>query len=283
MLLFYTLIAIAINWVAQRKGFYRLPPSKGTPPLTFVQLIGAFGIFLLISLLLGRYLLLYILWSLNKSDPSITSLPPLLLTGVQLIITALSFFVLQLFMYQQNASSWRQVWKDRARVGCKAIEFDFAFGMLGWFLSFPIVTVINEGLETLLKRFFHLGSYEQVAVQFVKNAMASPFSLTFALLAIVVFAPLIEEFLFRGMLQTYFKRHLGVKAAILLSSLAFALFHFAPSQGLGNIPLLVSLFLLGGYLGFLYERQGSLWAPIGLHLTFNLFSALRILFFPEAI
>src|SRR3989304_2390656 len=69
---------------------------------------------------------------------------------------------------------------------------------------------------------------------------------------------------------------------IFLAGLCFALFHLAPSQGLGNISLIVSLFAFSCYLGFIYEKRGSLFASIGLHMTFNAVSTFRILFFPES-
>ena len=72
------------------------------------------------------------------------------------------------------------------------------------------------------------------------------------------------------------------KKAIVFSALCFALFHYAPSQGMGNISLLATLFLFALFLGFIYERQASLFASIGLHMTFNAVSTFRILFFPES-
>jgi membrane protease YdiL (CAAX protease family) len=74
---------------------------------------------------------------------------------------------------------------------------------------------------------------------------------------------------------------LGTKAAILLTSLAFALFHYSGSQEIGNVSLIASLFTFALFLGFIYEKQSSLFASIGLHMTFNLASALRILLAAE--
>jgi membrane protease YdiL (CAAX protease family) len=71
------------------------------------------------------------------------------------------------------------------------------------------------------------------------------------------------------------------KKAIIFSALCFSLFHLAPSQGIGNISLVASLFLFALFLGFIYERQASLFASIGLHMTFNAVSTVRILFFPD--
>ena len=91
-------------------------------------------------------------------------------------------------------------------------------------------------------------------------------------------APLLEEFLFRGLFQTWIKKHLGVKAAILIASLCFALFHVSVAHGVGNLSLVPSLFVFSCFLGFIYERQKSLFASIVLHTTFNLVSTLRIIF-----
>ena len=63
----------------------------------------------------------------------------------------------------------------------------------------------------------------------------------------------------------------------MIASLIFAAFHFSTSQGLNNIELLVSLFVLSCFLGFLYERQESLLASMALHATFNAISILAIL------
>ena len=97
---------------------------------------------------------------------------------------------------------------------------------------------------------------------------------------IVIAAPCIEEFLFRGCLQSFLKQYMSTKGAILFSSLCFSLFHFSLSQGLGNISLCASLFVFALFLGFIYET-GSLFASVGLHMTFNIVSAGRVLFFPE--
>jgi membrane protease YdiL (CAAX protease family) len=127
-----------------------------------------------------------------------------------------------------------------------------------------------------------LENYEQVAVRYLKLALSSPSMLMIALFMVLFAAPAIEEFLFRGLLQTCLKRFMPIKWAIALSSLCFAFFHFSPSQGIGNISLIASLFTFALYLGFIYERQASLIASFTLHMTFNTVSTLRILFFSDS-
>lgn len=283
MILLICIWAFLINWFAYKKGFYSLPKEspKTTPNLSFKLVLASFGAYLIISLLLlplgAKLLLLY----LHKRNPAITTLSIPLITGLQFFTMVAVFSFLYGYFQNHNPSALKKVWKNRDHTINLPKEFDFGMGIFAWFLSFPLVTILSEIIDRLLKALFQYENFQQTAVKYVKMAMSQPSSLIFALLSVLVMAPLVEEFLFRGILQTFLKKRMGAKGAILLSAFFFALFHFSASQGLGNVSLVLALFVLGGYLGFLYERQGSLWAPIGLHMSFNAVSALRILFFPE--
>jgi len=282
--LFFLLIwAIAANWIAIKKGFYKLPSAQKSAPLSvsLFQLLASFGIYLLLALVFAPLFARFVLGFIRKLQPDLFSLPSPVITGIYMGTMLIVLLLLQLFLYSQNSILYKKIWKNREHSPSRSIEFDWGLGISAWALSFPIVSILSDGIDKLLQKLVGYNHLEQTAVKFVKAAMSNPFSLVFVLVSTTVLAPLIEEFLFRGVLQTYLKKRLGAISAILLSAALFALFHFSPSQGWGNLSLLVSLFLLGGYLGFLYERQASLWAPIGLHMTFNVISALRIVFFPE--
>ena len=81
----------------------------------------------------------------------------------------------------------------------------------------------------------------------------------------VVLAPLGEEVLFRGLLQSMFRRYLRRPwVAILLTSILFSAMHFA------DIKALPALFALSLALGYSYERTGRLYSPIMIHMLFNL-------------
>jgi membrane protease YdiL (CAAX protease family) len=94
---------------------------------------------------------------------------------------------------------------------------------------------------------------------------------------VIGIVPVLEELLFRGFLQGAFRRFFSVRTAILFSSFIFALFHFSLGQGVNNMTILVSLFILSLFLGFLKERQGNLWGSIAMHMTFNAISVAMIL------
>ena len=81
-------------------------------------------------------------------------------------------------------------------------------------------------------------------------------------LAAVVVAPLCEELLFRGYLYPVAKKFTGAWLAACSSALFFAAAH-------GNLSALLPLFLFGLLLVWIYEKTGSLWAPIAVHFCFN--------------
>ena len=156
---------------------------------------------------------------------------------------------------------------------------DFLMGLSGWLLSFPLVVFLTSSLESLVLYLFNTTYLpDQLAVYFVKMTFADPIYFALTILTVVIITPLVEELLFRGFLQSFIRRHLGPKQAILITSTCFALFHYSVEQGLGNIPIIGTLFFLALFLGYLYERQGSLFASISLHALFNGISILNLYF-----
>ena len=179
-----------------------------------------------------------------------------------------------IFLYPSKKETLQMMWKASQK---SSYFSDISWGILGWLVSFPIVSLINHLAEKINYLLFNIQATEQVAVRYLRFVAKSPGLLTIALISILLFAPLIEECIFRGFLQTYLKQKLKFKWALLLSSFIFAIFHFSFSQGMQNFPLLLSLFSLSIFLGFLYEKQHSLLSPITLHMTFNLITVIRIL------
>jgi len=92
--------------------------------------------------------------------------------------------------------------------------------------------------------------------------------------SVVVIAPLLEEFIFRGLILHKLALKWGLVPGVLVSSLLFSLIHFRFDLG--------PLFLAGLLFAFLYLRSGSLWSSICCHALYNFcvvsFSALNRLF-----
>lgn len=90
----------------------------------------------------------------------------------------------------------------------------------------------------------------------------TPVNIALGLFAIAVVAPLIEELLFRGLLQNALMHHVPAWAAILLSALFFAVVHMQPLA----MPALMAL---GAAFGYIYHKTGSLRMTIILHMINN--------------
>ena len=82
----------------------------------------------------------------------------------------------------------------------------------------------------------------------------------------VLIAPITEEVLFRGVIYRRIRKLFGVRFAIVLSSIIFGLFH-------GNMVQFIYAFLVGLALAFVYERYGTLKAPMLFHIIANASSA----------
>ena len=97
------------------------------------------------------------------------------------------------------------------------------------------------------------------------------------LLVGAIIAPIAEEILFRGFAVTAWRRSIGASRAIVRATLLFALAHVvgvAPTDDFGQALGLIAVgagtrLPVAWVLGWVFVRRGSIWAPIGLHATFN--------------
>lgn len=269
LILIFGFMGFLINWFAFSKGFYQMPLRKESVEVSFKQLIGTFGIYLGFVIFVIPSCIRLLQYLSSPLFPSMT-----LINVVQvLLLLAMAFWIVRFFNAQKQ-NLFGKIWKSSA----SPIAQDMGIGALTWALSFPIVVLVGQFFDLFIYLIFGVENYEQVPVRYFKESLGSFPQVIMALFTILILAPVIEEFLFRGCLQNYLKKHLGIKFAIFLTAFCFALFHFSFSQGLGNIALIASLFALACFLGFIYEKRQSLYASIGLHMTFNLISTLRILF-----
>jgi len=111
-----------------------------------------------------------------------------------------------------------------------------------------------------------------------------PLRIVIAVVAAVI-APVLEELLFRGLVQTMIGSYLDTRrestienresrkawVAIFISSALFAIVH----ANAGHWP---ALFVLGVCLGYAYEKSGSLFRPIFIHSIFNATSLMAALY-----
>jgi uncharacterized protein len=264
----FGIIAFALLAIAKQKGFF-LISSRREASVEFKYVLLAFFIYLFINIALPPILVQFHFFkSLKDQDIALTGL-------INLINNLFISFGLFLLCIKLPKNVFKNIWNEEPN-----LSFNIKIGFITWFLAFFSVTFLSNFLEYFTMIAFNIKELpDQIAIQYMKGALKNPFYLVTALLTVVIFAPVIEELLFRGFLQTFLKNSMKRKSAIIITSILFALFHFSPSQKLSNFTLLISLFVLSCFLGFLYERQKSLIAPIVLHSTFNFMSILNLFFF----
>ncbi|MFC6724265.1 CPBP family intramembrane glutamic endopeptidase, partial [Halobium palmae] len=78
-----------------------------------------------------------------------------------------------------------------------------------------------------------------------------------------------EELVFRGAVQGALRRAYGPRVALVGASAVFALIHWSSYVGEGRVVTLATIFVLGGVLGYLYQRTDNLLVPAVAHGLFN--------------
>ncbi|MCH9610544.1 MAG: hypothetical protein S4CHLAM81_03860 [Chlamydiales bacterium] len=255
-LLLPALFALAVSLYLWRRGYFVLP-SIPVYPIRFRQLLGIFLLYIAVTAVMALPLVRF-----AKSS----YLPWMSLLYLFVIfVTQLGYLLLM-----KREAAYSILWGG-APVKLRVFFRTCGFGVVSWFLAYPCVLVING----LIKLLFGEGGDDQLALQFLKSTLDRPLLLAATLLFVVVVVPFSEELLFRGFLQTWLRKRFGVLVSLLLSSALFALVHY--SGGQNNVEVVGSLFVLALFLGYLYERERLLWAPIALHATFNLVTCLSVI------
>ncbi len=85
----------------------------------------------------------------------------------------------------------------------------------------------------------------------------------------IVLAPIGEELFFRGVLFRSLRDRHGFLGGGLGSAVAFGLIHYIPGPALDSLLLMTVMVFTGLGLAYIYERRGSIIAPIAAHMTFN--------------
>lgn len=273
VLIFSILIGTFINWIAFRFGFFKKTEHHKSS-IHLIDVIGMFSVFLIMQVLVAP-LIAFVYYSIHAGRLITSELAPYITSYAQGWFNILSIlaggigviFGLSCLKQVKREQIWGQTsWKN------------LCFGVLAWLISFPLAVAAGElawfGVYYLFGLDVHL---EQIAVKHLNEVSSYPFLFSVTIAAVVFLAPLVEEILFRGFLQSWLVEKVGILGGIVITSLIFSLFHFACSQGMANIVLMASLFVLSCFLGFVYIRQNSLLASIGLHLTFNFISVIMLI------
>lgn len=274
----FGLVGIILLWIAKSRGFFRYDDEREPIPLKLRSLLIIFGIYFVMTMGLMPMLARAIRAAYVRYTGEY--LPLSVLNGLELFFMLVMLLLFYLYTKADSPQIYKKICKNWSVPNPKPVYVDFFMGMVTWCIAIPLIFSLGDFIEIIMQSSFQYESHDQIAVRYLLESMKSPLGFVFALVTIIIVAPIIEEFLFRGNLLPYLKRYMSSKRAVFLSALCFGMFHYSENQGLSNIPLIFTLFLFGWFLGFIYERQASLYASIGLHVTFNLISTIRIILNP---
>lgn len=261
-ILFVALAAFMVSFgVAWKLEFFSLgkfeKPSR--PKLPLRQVISLFGIFFVVQFFIAPTILLVFKLFSKQSDEIIYG-------WVNVITIFIATVGVVFFGYLLDLRFWKSLWGTSKNYSQRLS--DFSIGVISWFISYPAAVVVGQ-IAGLIFCVTYQEANDQVAIQNIKAVMGMPSLFYLTILSTFTLIPVLEEVLFRGYLQTWFVERFGRRVAIVITSIVFTLFHYSASQGMANFEILPSLFVLSCFLGFIYERQRSIWTPIALHATFN--------------
>lgn len=164
---------------------------------------------------------------------------------------------------------------DCRQTSIKTIAKDFVMAILNLLATWPLmmaaITMTMFFARLLSGQNYQMQQHEQL--ELITEYQQMPVRIMIVFVAVVI-APLLEEMMFRGFVQTtirsYFNTRNNAWPAIAASSVFFAIMHADP----GHWP---TLFVLGVCLGYSYEKSGSLFRPIFIHFLFNTYSIAAVL------
>jgi membrane protease YdiL (CAAX protease family) len=175
--------------------------------------------------------------------------PVLALAGRRLLAPAGAGFT-RAFGLRPAAGGWRPLARATALLVGAGIGLDIVLGLLSeaWGVPSHWTEWFDEDL-----------------------AWGSPGIVTASLLGTVVFAPLLEEIVFRGLLYGTLRRRLAWPLAAVLSGAVFAVAHGYGLAGFGSV------FASGVMWAVAYEKTGSLLPGMAAHAVNNVSAACAVL------
>lgn len=125
--------------------------------------------------------------------------------------------------------------------------------IVAWMIEYKLPLISHETLKLIVAE---SGSFASISL----------------VVLVVTLVPLVEELLFRGVLQTSIVHALPTRGrrwqGIFIASALFTAMHLGVAEWYSVFPL----FVLAVILGWLYEKTGSIWPSVMTHMAFNAFN-----------
>lgn len=136
------------------------------------------------------------------------------------------------------------------------------------FLIGPLTVVAMWTVFAVIQVSGYMRWMESIGVETVQDTVKllqeskDPVVIALMAAAAVIVAPVCEEIVFRGYLYGAAKKFAGAAGAALFSGIIFGMAH-------GSVAAMLPLCVFGVVLAVIYEKTGSIWAPMFVHFCFN--------------
>jgi uncharacterized protein len=236
-------------------------PARDARPKATWTWYEALGVYIVAFLLAGLATLPLI--RLMEPETDLTNI--VLTTAAALVILGVLFLWLSTYhkgwlgvMRLPERGTWRK------EIGSGVL---FALGL------YPVMVIVVGGLLTFLLQTIS-GEQVEAPQQVGEHLPAIGTALT--IVYAIVIAPVGEELFFRGVLFRSLRDRHGFWVGAMGSAVGFALIHYIPGSAVDAALLMIVMFFTGLALCFLYERRGTIVAPLAAHMTFNVIGILLI-------
>jgi membrane protease YdiL (CAAX protease family) len=133
-------------------------------------------------------------------------------------------------------------------------------------ILYPTIAI---GVGLLLELLFDLFSSTPVqAPAQLPEGLSRGGEVLSVVLAVFV-APVVEELFFRGVVFRSVRDRYGFAVGAIVSAIVFGLVHYVPSPWRDAALLQSAMVFTGLALAWIYERRGTILAPIAAHMAFN--------------
>lgn len=174
------------------------------------------------------------------------------------ILSAIMCVFLSVWLSSFAGAGWRTVRKDRLSGEQALSAVPIALGMLG------LINLYMIGVQLLAESSPFLNS---LLSEYQKNvsvpATITGFEAILAGIGTGILIPVVEEFVFRGIILGEFLSTMKPDIAVLLSALIFGMMHMQPVQ-------VGYALICGMILGYVYLFTNSIFTSIAVHSLFNL-------------
>lgn len=237
-------------------------PPQAPPPVPVARPLSPWGVFgytvllfigySIVQLVVGLVTLLVVGLAGGQQPNTALAMPLGLLVSAGTVVAAPVFVLATIYLTRYRVQE-----PARDFLGLRWPSFKQA---LLWTLALAATSVLYEILGRWLER--------PEIPPFMRDIFTGPGPRWLLWLAVVVAAPVVEEFFFRGFLLEGLRRaRLGNLAAVAISSVLFAVIH-----GQYDLFDMTAVLTLGALLAFARIASGSLYLVIALHALNNLVS-----------